>query len=139
MSRELSPTTGKRLRIDSKGPKVTTKQGLAVSFEWAASMMIDGLREELHTKDLWTLCENPEQAFFDAYDAAHKAETGEHFLVRATCCKCKPSQKHWVSKADVFQHRLDGRPAIAWSPACCRREQHLSREAKTLLGLTGEE
>lgn len=55
--------------------KVTNKYGVKVYYNAAASLMDDELREQLHA-DL-SPCTN--QAFFDAYCAAHMLKYGESF------------------------------------------------------------
>jgi hypothetical protein len=51
-------------------------KGQEVDAEGAAALMDDDLREELHAKGF-----DGEQAFFDAYCAAHYERFGEEFVV----------------------------------------------------------
>lgn len=56
---------------------ITVKHnGQQVDFEGAAQLMDDELREELHSRGF-----DSEQAFFDAYCAAHLERFGEEFVV----------------------------------------------------------
>jgi hypothetical protein len=53
-----------------------TINGHEIDFDAAVNLMDDDIREELHAQGIET-----EQAFLDAYTAAHRAKFGEDFVV----------------------------------------------------------
>lgn len=62
--------------------KVINKNGTAIDFDAAVSMMDDDIRESVHAE----LAPCTEQDFFDAYCKAHKAKYGAEF----ECAKENP-------------------------------------------------
>ena len=55
---------------------VTNAYGTTINFEAAIELMDDEIREQLHAEGI-----ESQQAFFDAYEAAHLAKFGEAWLL----------------------------------------------------------
>ena len=63
--------------------KVINKNGTAIDFDAAVSMMDDDIRESVHAE----LAPCKEQEFFTAYEEAHAAKYGEEWeLSKANPC-----------------------------------------------------
>nr|DAE10204.1 MAG TPA: hypothetical protein [Myoviridae sp. ctzS633] len=62
--------------------KVINKNGTAIDFDAAVSMMDDDIRESVHAE----LAPCTEQEFFAAYEIAHAAKYGEWELSKANPC-----------------------------------------------------
>lgn len=58
-----------------------THNGHEYDFNAAVNLMDDELREELHSSRDWSAQPEADQAFFDAYAAAHQRKFGEEFRV----------------------------------------------------------